>query len=140
MEKDYGEQRYLIRNCYTGERTAVQISPGLLHRFLDDETSGERPEACPFFRFDPDERKGYCCVHLTRPAICRDYGCWRILISNADGERLGRIMGSRHLSTEDPKLLALFRDETAALSPLPDSDWDDAVILILRRAGYTVSV
>ncbi|MDO8841659.1 YkgJ family cysteine cluster protein, partial [Methanocalculus sp.] len=100
IEEDYGNLRYRLKNQYTGERTDVCVDPDKIALFSDRSTFIDRPEACPFFRFH--EGKGYCCVHTTRPLICRDYGCWRILIKNSKGERVGRIMGFRHLATDDP--------------------------------------
>jgi len=118
----------------------VTIDPDKTALFLDKDlemsTFAVRPEACPFFRFI--EKKGYCSVHATRPGICRDYGCWRILILDSRGRRAGRIMESRHLSSDDPILLAIFAERSHLLEKLPDSDWDDAVIRMLRSAGYVV--
>lgn len=118
----------------------MTIDPDKTALFLDKNlemsTFAVRPEACPFFRFI--EEKGYCSVHATRPEICRDYGCWRILILDSRGRRAGRIMESRHLSSDDPILLAIFGQRSHDLKHLPDSDWDDAVMSMLGSAGYTV--
>ena len=69
---------------------------GLMRRniefFSDKRIFLDHPEACPFLRYRDDERKAYCCVHLTRPEICGDYGCWRLLILNSRGKRAGRVM------------------------------------------------
>lgn len=129
-------------NRYSGERTTVTIDPDKTALFLDKSrkksTFLDRPEACPFFRFIPEEEKGYCCVHATRPEICRDYGCWRMLILDSSGRRAGRIMESRHLGSDDPHLLAICAERAHLLEKLSDSDWDDAVIRMIRSAGYLV--
>jgi hypothetical protein len=130
--------RFLVRNQYTGERTPVVVDPDKVELYLDQSTFTERPEACPFFRFDRSVAKGYCTVHLTRPEICRDYGCWRLLILDAGGKRVGRIMGQRHLASEDPRLTRLFSDQINPLVEPDDRVWDDRVIQMLERAGYTV--
>ena len=72
-------------NEYTGEETAVTVDPDKVLLFLDRSIFEELPEACPFFRTDQKTGKAYCTVHLTRPEICRDYGCWRLLISISGG-------------------------------------------------------
>jgi len=142
VETDLGNLRYIVRNRYSGERTTVMVDPDktalFLNKDLETSTFADRPEACPFFRFIQEEEKGYCCVHASRPEICRDYGCWRILILDSDGRRAGRIMESRHLSSDDPILLAIFAERSHDLKHLPDSDWDDAVMRMLGSAGYTV--
>ncbi|ACL17722.1 conserved hypothetical protein [Methanosphaerula palustris E1-9c] len=130
--------RFLVRNQYTGERTPVIVDPDKIELFLDRSTFIERPEACPFFRFNRSSAKGYCTVHLTRPEICRDYGCWRLLILDTGGKRAGRIMGQRHLASEDPGLTRLFSDQIDPLVEPDDRVWDDRVIQMLERAGYTV--
>jgi len=129
--------RYLVRNQYTGERTAVVVDPDKVTLFSDQSIVAEHPNACPFLRFDRSTAKGYCTVHQTRPAICRDYGCWRMLILDPEGRRAGRIMGQRHLASEDPALTALFRDRIDSLVT-DDRLWDETVIRVLNQAGYTV--
>ncbi len=132
--------RFLVRNQYTGERTPVVVDPDKVELFQDKSIFTERPEACPFFRFDRPSAKGYCTVHLTRPEICRDYGCWRLLILDAGGRRAGRIMGQRHLDSRDPGLIRLFRDQIDHLAEPDDRVWDETVILMLNGAGYTVRI
>ena len=140
IEKDYGDLRFLIKNQYTGERTAVTVDPDKAALFSDTAIFQERPEACPFFRYDTVSEKGFCTVHLTRPEICRDYGCWRILILDYRGKRAGRIMGQRHLASEDEALTRLFEEHINHLIEPDDSAWDDQVMRVLTAAGYTVRI
>ncbi|HII99283.1 MAG TPA: YkgJ family cysteine cluster protein [Methanoregula sp.] len=138
IQKDYGDYRFLINNVYTGERTEVTVDPDKIALFCDRSIFSERPEACPFFRFDRAAAKGYCTVHTTRPGICRDYGCWRILILNTDGQRAGRIMCQRFLASEDERLSRIFHEEIDDLCGLDDAAWDERVIRVLVTAGYSV--
>jgi uncharacterized protein len=135
---DYGSYRFLVRNQYSGEKTEVVVDPDKYDLFSDRTIFAERPEACPFFRFDGPSAKGYCTVHLTRPEICRDYGCWHILILDQSGKRAGRIMGRRHLASEDEGLTRLFEEKINHLLMDDDAAWDRQVIAVLVRAGYTV--
>ncbi len=127
-----------MNNEYTGEKTEVRIDPDKIELYLDTGIFDNRPEACPFFRFDAVSSKGYCTVHLTRPEICRDYGCWRMLILGPGGKRAGRIMDYRHLASEDPALTSIFEDYINHLSGPDDVAWDEYVIRVLVREGYTV--
>lgn len=138
IHTDYGNGRFLIRNQYTGETTEVSIDPDKISLFADRSTFSERPEACPFFRYDAEAAKGYCTVHLTRPEICRDYGCWRLLILDGSGRRAGRIMGQRHLATEDALLIRLFEEEINHRGEPDTAAWDRRVIEVLTGAGYIV--
>jgi Fe-S-cluster containining protein len=136
--EDFGNYRYLVNNQYTGEKTTVVVDPDKILLFCDRSIFTERPEACPFFRYDRDHAKGYCTVHLTRPEICRDYGCWRMLILDAEGKRAGRIMCQRFLASEDERLTQLFEDQINNTAEADDAAWDKRLIPILTVAGYTV--
>ncbi len=138
IKEERGEYRFLVRNEYTGEETEVSVDPDKVQLFLDRSIFEHLPEACPFFRADQKTRKGYCTVHQTRPDICREYGCWRMLILNFRGRRAGRIMYQRHLASEDPDLIRLFEQCINDTSEPDDAAWDDKVIRILTRAGYSV--
>jgi Fe-S-cluster containining protein len=140
IQEDYGDYRFLLNNQYTGEKTAVAVDPDKIALFCDTGIFRERPEACPFFRYDRVSAKGYCTVHLTRPEICRDYGCWRMLILDSGGERAGRIMCQRHLASEDEALTRLFEESINHLVEPDDAAWDERVIRVLVAAGYTVRI
>jgi hypothetical protein len=127
-----------VHNRYTNEDTLVTVDPDKYDLFHDKSVFERLPEACPFFRHAPGSEKAYCTVHLTRPDICRDYGCWRLLILNCRGMRVGRIMFSRYLCTEDPFLTRIFSDCIDPVGEPDEKRWDDLVIRVLTRSGYTV--
>jgi Fe-S-cluster containining protein len=138
IREDYGDYHFLVNNQYTGEKTVVTVDPDKIALFNDRSIFTERPEACPFFRFDRASSKGYCTVHLTRPEICRDYGCWRILILDKEGRRAGRIMCQRFLASEDERLTRTFEEQINDRVEPDDDAWDERVIRVLTEAGYTV--
>lgn len=47
-------------------------------------------------------------------------------------------MGQRHLASENQGLTRLFLDQIDHLVEPDDQVWDDTVIRMLERAGYTV--
>jgi Fe-S-cluster containining protein len=138
IQEDRGDYRFLLKNQYTGEKTVVAVDPDKIALFCDKSIFRERPEACPFFRYDRESAKGYCTVHLTRPGICRDYGCWRLLILDSEGKRAGRIMCQRYLASEDEALTRLFEEHVNHLVVPDDAAWDERVIRVLVAAGYSV--
>jgi uncharacterized protein len=140
IRKDFGNFRYLVNNEYTGEKTMVVVDPDKRVLFGDRTIFTERPEACPFFRYDLDGAKGYCTVHLTRPEICRDYGCWRILILGTEGKRAGRIMCQRFLASEDERLTRIFEEQINTIDEADDAAWDERLIRVLVATGFTVIV
>ena len=138
IDEDLGDFRFIVKNQYTGEKTELVIDSDKAGLFSDTGIFFEHPDACPFFRFERVSGKGFCTVHQTRPEICRDYGCWRILILNPEGKRAGRIMAQRHLASEDETLTRLFAEHIDHLVEQTNAAWDERVIRILREAGFTV--
>jgi hypothetical protein len=138
IEEDCGNHTFHLRNTYTGERSLVTLDADKVHLFEDRSLYAEWPEACPFVRKDPSQGRICCTVHRSRPDLCREYGCWRLLILDPVGKRLGRILGSRHLSTEDAALRQLWDNRTAALSSLEEDEWEEAVFRLLVESGYRV--
>ena len=130
-----GEYEFLVDNTYTGEKTIVIIDQDKHHLFFDKSIFQEQPEACPFLRYRSEDRKAYCTVHLTRPEICRDYGCWRVLILNSRGVRAGRIMYQRAFFSDDADLTRLWMMCIDPLTEPDDAIWDEEVTRILVNAG-----
>jgi hypothetical protein len=60
IREAYGNYRYLVYNQYTGEKTPVEVDLDKIALFEDRRIFTERPEACPFFRYDRHGAKGYC--------------------------------------------------------------------------------
>ena len=138
IKEDYGNYRYLIHNEYTGEETPVEVDPDKHEIFEDKSIFQKLPNTCPFFRHQPGSEKAYCTVHLTRPEICQDYGCWRLLILNHQGRRSGRIKYIRTLHSEDTILTELWEKCIEEHKEPDDAKWETMMIKVLTRAGYTV--
>jgi Fe-S-cluster containining protein len=138
IREERGGNRFLLYNQYTGDEQEVVLDSDKIDLFSDKSTFEREPEACPFFRLNTVDRKGYCTIHLTRPDICRDFSCWRLLILDHAGMRAGRVMFIRTLVTEDTILRRLW-DECIDTIPDPDdSVWESTMIHTLTRAGYSV--
>ena len=127
-----------MNNEYTGEETEVTVDPDKIMLYEDKSIFGILPHTCPFFRHEPGSEKAFCTVHLTRPAICRDYGCWRLLILDSRGRRAGKIRFVRTLDSEDEDLTRLWDSCADEHREQDDAKWEDAMVHILTRAGYTV--
>jgi Fe-S-cluster containining protein len=138
IKETIGECEFLINNQYTGEKTLVFVDPDKQQLFGDKSIFLEHPEACPFLRYRENEKKAYCTVHITRPEICRDYGCWRLLILDASGSRAGRIMFQRTFFSDDENLTRLWKTLIDPINELDDTTWETKIREILTGAGYTV--
>lgn len=138
IKAEYGNHEYLIRNEYTGEETRSRVSPQMLHLFEDKSIFERWPNACPLFRYDDAEKKGYCTVYPTWPEICREFSCWRLLILDAFGKRAGRVMTGTYLACEDTLLRHVWDYHIREMEAADDADWLRKVTKILTRLGFTV--
>jgi Fe-S-cluster containining protein len=129
---------FVVNNQYTGEKTLVIVDQDKKDLFFDKSIFLDEPAACPFLRYNKGDNKAYCTVHLTRPEVCRDYGCWRLLILNSQGRRSGRIMYRRAFFSEDVILTKVWNECIARLEEQDDELWDEKIISFLKDAGYTV--
>jgi hypothetical protein len=132
--EDYGGYRFLLVNLYTGEKDQVEVDQDKRSLFMEGDAL---PAACPFLRYR--DHIGFCTVHLTRPEMCRDFGCWRLLILDPSGKRVGRVMQARFFSSESPDLVRFWEDNIRILDVPEQERWDEMVISILSREGYTVT-
>jgi Fe-S-cluster containining protein len=127
-----------MHNAYTGEVKEVRVDPDKIALFEDESSIEGLPEACPFLRFDAKTGKAWCMVHLTRPDLCRDYCCWRLLILDARGKRAGRVMYQRTFVPDSDELCRLWEQVQPTLNGLSGAAWDDALTNVLTAARYRV--
>lgn len=138
IREQRGDNEFLVNNEYTGEKTLVRIDPDKAVLFTNRNIFATLPDTCPFFRFEPVTGKGVCTVHLTRPEICRDFFCWRLLILDGTGRWAGRIMYQRYFCSDDPVLTRIWNERVRALDEPDDTAWEEKMVRILTEAGYVV--
>ncbi|MDK2975498.1 MAG: uncharacterized protein PWP08_1869 [Methanofollis sp.] len=138
VERELETGGFVMANLYTGERHEVEIDPALACLSPDRRIFERWSGACPFLREKPGTGEICCIVHRTRPEICREYRCWRLLVLNASGRRVGRVMERRHLAADDPALQQFWDRHIAVLREDDDACWDEQAILLLTEGGYRV--
>jgi len=136
--EEHGNYTFVVHNTYSGDVKEVRVDPDKIALFEDESSIEELPDACAFLRFDGKTGKAWCTVHLTRPDICRDYCCWRLLILDSQGKRAGRVMYRTTFLPENDELTRLWEQVQPTLNGLCGTEWDDAVISCLTKAGYRV--
>jgi Fe-S-cluster containining protein len=138
IREQTGPFEYRLWFTTNGEERQVRIDPDKRDLFLSQDILEKRPIACPFLR---ERTLGtvICTVHQTRPDLCRQYGCFRILVCNRRGERLGRVMdNTRYFTTMNHELRALWDKEIAPITIADEMCWEEEVARILSAAGYQV--
>jgi Fe-S-cluster containining protein len=130
-----GEYRFRITYSTTGEEREVILDPD--KRDLYFFQSPPDTMSCPFLR--ENSSKKICTVHGSRPELCRGYGCFRILILSAEGERVGRVVnGTRILTSMDPELNRIWRERCCLPEIQDEMRWEETIGLLLSDAGYRV--
>jgi Fe-S-cluster containining protein len=136
--EERGNYTFVLYNNYTGDKNEVRVDPDKIALFEDVSSLEGHPHACPFLRFDREGGKAWCTVHLTRPDLCREYCCWRLLILDSQGKRAGRVMYQTTFLPDNDTLRRLWEEMEPNLSGLAGTEWDDALIRMLTASGYRV--
>ena len=122
----------------TGEERIVSVDPEKRDLFRSQEIRTIRPMACPFLR-ENSNKKFVCSVHTSRPELCRQYSCYRILVLDSRNNRIGRVTdASRYFTTPDADLRRLWNQEIAGIEIPDEACWEEHVEQTLTRAGYRV--
>jgi Fe-S-cluster containining protein len=138
IEERIDPVRFRIRFSVTGEEREVILDPDKAGLFCSQDIAATRPMACPFLRF-PEPRRACCTVHRTRPDLCRQYACFRILILDSEGNGIGKVPDrSRVLYTPDAGLREIWRQDVAGAEIPAESAWEAHVGEAFSRAGYRV--
>jgi len=98
--------------------------------------TGVPVKGCPFMRKNKNGNGIACAIYATRPQICREFRCYRMVIFDHEGHECGRIMGRSELKTADESLAQIWK---TSIVPLPHSDdarWEKSVIAALAAHGY----
>jgi len=170
IERQLTSRDYYCRYGITNEVFLVHIRP----EFADDideeftasdpRDTGSEKKGCIFSRKNPDGKGFACAIYETRPGICRDFKCYRMLIHHPpSGEIRGRVIGVNELRTHDEILDAIWKEKIAHI-PHPihaansgtvhtpaqahvhahlndiqhadDKDWVNNVVEVLAANGY----
>jgi len=129
---------YRIGLTVTGEDRVVTLDPDKQDLFRLQDLKTLRPMACPFMR-DDGNKKFVCSVHTTRPELCRQYSCYRILMLDSGNNRVGRVAdASRYFTTTDAELRKIWNEEIANKVISDEKCWEEHIEQIVTAAGYRV--
>jgi uncharacterized protein len=122
IERQVDERNYFVRYDITNEHFPVHVMPEFADEIdaeyeamMDGEPTEPR-KRCIFSRKNPDGTGFACAVYPTRPTICRDFHCYRMLIHHMSGELRGKVIGFNELKTHDETLAQIWAEKVA---PLP---------------------
>ena len=163
IERQLSGSDYYCRYGITNEIFPVHVQREFAGEIDEEFTEygsagGSGRRGCIFLRKNPEGTGFACAVYVTRPPVCREFRCYRLLIYQASsGELRGKVVGRGDLKTCDGNLKTIWDEEIANLphpsSPVRaraggaphvydtvqdpgDGEWVTTVLAILAAHGY----
>ncbi len=125
VERQITDKDYFCRYGITHELFPVHVLPDYADKFADafeeiqDAIKDAPKKGCIFTQKNPAGPGYICMIYPTRPTICREFLCYRMLIKyHQTGEVRGKLIGINELRTQD-EILAAIRKEKIACLPHP---------------------
>jgi Fe-S-cluster containining protein len=122
IERQLTDRDYYCRYGITGELFFVHVQPEFAEEISDEfsersETTGDPAQkGCIFMRNNPAGKGFACAIYPSRPSICREFRCYRMLIHYIPtGELRGKVIGTSELRTGDEMLAAIWREKISSL-------------------------
>ncbi len=144
IERRLTDRDFYCRYSLTNDLYFVHVQPEYSDAFLTGSDSspgsfaGEKK--CPFLRKNPSGAGFACTVYPTRPSICREFRCYRMLIYDSEAREVGRVIGQHELRTTDENLARIWKEHVSLIPhstrPEQDTAWLTRVLSVLSRHGY----
>ena len=142
IERQLNDRDYFCRSKIDNTVFPVQVDKVFQEEIADEYLAGEtaRPEPekkpCVFLRKDPGNGGTSCAIYASRPKVCRDFRCYRMLIFDKEGNACGKVIGKNTLRSEDPALQKIWNEQVAGLPTADTPAWNGRVREILAGSGY----
>jgi Fe-S-cluster containining protein len=147
IERQLGDRDYYCRYSLTKEIFPVHVDAEYTDEVSERVSRKEYVQvssaknACPFLCGKPRGDGFSCAVYATRPVVCRQFRCYRMIVYDSRGNLLGKVIGANGISTQDATLAQLWKEQIAAIPhahPPGSNDpaWIKKVNEILAAHGY----
>jgi uncharacterized protein len=136
IERELTSRDYYCRYGINNELFLAHIEGDYADSCPPASNGGEPVKGCPFMRKNKAGQGFACAIYATRPRICREFRCYRMLIHDSEGQECGRIMGRNELRTRDDALEQIWIERIAPLPHHDDARWEKSVIAALAAHGY----
>jgi len=146
IERQLTGRDYYCRYALTGDLFTAHVGGPYADEVAERyEAAGSGDPAgkgsCPFLCRREDGPGFACAIHATRPQVCREFRCYRMLVYNNEGKLRGKVIGAGEIRTDDPALARIGKERIA---PIPaahppggnDPLWVKKVVRILAGCGY----
>jgi len=146
IERKLTERDYYCRYGINNDLVLVHIQPeyadDVSTMLLDQREDSDAPEKkCAFLVKNPKGTGFACTIYPTRPPVCREFRCYRMLIHNREGQLAGRVIGENEIRTADEALANIWKEHISHIPHnhkpnTPDAVWMTNVMAILGQHGY----
>ena len=142
IERQLNGRDYYCRSAIDNAIVPVHVDPAFREEIADafaGENSplpGAETKSCPFLKKDPESGKMVCVIYSTRPRVCRDFRCYRMVICNREGVICGKVIGRNTLRTADPALEKVWDGQVMPDTCRDPASWTARVVAILADHGY----
>jgi uncharacterized protein len=146
IERQLNDQDYYCRSRIDNSIFLVHVDPEYGEEIADefskecDSPSGSEKKPCMFLRRSRHGAGNFCTIYSTRPKVCRDFRCYRMVIYNPEGKVCGRVIGKNTLRTEDTALADLWRERITQVPHANPVLWNEKVSAILGENGYRADI
>jgi len=96
--RQLNDRDHYCRYCLSGDLYPVHADTDYGDEIADRYSDGtgvarDGKNPCPFL-FRNRNGDGFVCgIYATRPPVCREFRCYRMLIYNKEGQLIGRVIG-----------------------------------------------
>jgi Fe-S-cluster containining protein len=136
IERQLTSRDYYCRYGIKNELFLAHVEGDYIGSYPHDPDEGKPAKGCPFMQKNLSGDGFACAIYATRPRVCREFRCYRMLIFDGDGHERGRIMARNDLKTTDETLERIWKEEIAPLPCREVSRWVKLVIVTLAAHGY----
>jgi uncharacterized protein len=146
IERQLNDREYYCRCKIDSTIFLARVDPAFRGEIADDFSEcgttlpGQEKRSCRFLRKDPEGEGKVCAIYTTRPKVCRDFRCYRMLIRNPEGTVCGRVIGKNTVRTEDTALENLWKELVAPIPYRDTTAWTEKVAGILSEHGYCADI
>jgi uncharacterized protein len=146
IERQLNEKDYYCRSKIDNSLFLAHVDPAYSEEISDefsggsDTPSSPGKEPCRFLRKSHQGAGFHCAIYSTRPKVCRDFRCYRMVIYNPEGKVSGRVIGKNTLRTEDTTLEDLWGENVSQVPYANPVLWNEKVSAILAERGYRADI
>lgn len=139
IERQLSDRDYFCRSILDNAVFPASVDREFREEIAEEFESGSgrgENKSCAFLCRNPRGEGTICAIYGSRPKVCRDFRCYRLIIRNRDGIACGKVIGKNTIRTDDAALMKLWSDRVAAVPAGDTGSWLKTVSGLLEDHGY----